>query len=461
MKIILSLLAVATGFVLQVQGDAGVKPNIVFILADDQGYGDLGCFGSEDITTPNIDVLAKQGMKFTDFYVHNRCSPTRAAFMTGCHAQRVGLGKVIYYKDRNGLNSKEITVAELLKQAGYATGIIGKWHLGEWPQFNPIHHGFDYYYGDFTDGENGKAMFENDKKVAETSKEDHYETMSLLPAALGFMRKHQDRPFFLYYASHIPHSKWVPHEKFKGSSEQGAYGDCVQQLDWVVGELLKELDTLGLAQNTLVVYASDNGCQVNVEGHGSTGPLRDGKWTNFEGGIRVPCLMRWPGRIPDGSANHEIVGIIDMLPTFCEIAGVAVPTDRVIDGKSILPYMLGQPVKQPIHETFIVEGSTIRHGDWKLFVKEEQPGGGGQKGKANTDRLPAKAGSLFNLKDDVGETTDVSSQYPEKVKELNRMMDDYMAQFEKHKRPNEAVEGASDEAGSAAKKKSKKNKNKE
>lgn len=417
---------------------ADQKPNIVFILSDDQGYGDLGCYGSTTIKTPHIDSLREQGMKFESFYVHNRCSPTRAAFMTGCHAQRVDMGKVIYYRDKSGLNSEEITVAERLKTAGYATGMIGKWHLGEWPQFNPVYHGFDWFYGYIDDAGKGRVIFENSVKVAEVDrKNDRFSSKKFLPAGIEFIRKHKDLPFFLYYASNIPHSKWEPHADFKGTSKQGAYGDCVQQLDWEVGELLKEIDALGLRENTLVIYASDNGPQLNSEGHGSAGVLRDGKWTDFEGGVRVPCLMRWPGTIPAGSTNREITGIIDMLPTFCELAGVDAPADRVIDGKSILPYMVGQTLETPIHETFIVPGATIRHGDWKLLVKDQKPGGGIKKGK--TDRVPAKAGSLFNLREDPGETKDVSREYPERAARLATMMDSYMEAFKQNIRPRENV----------------------
>jgi len=414
------------------------RPNVVFILSDDQGYGDLGCFGSTSIKTPNIDSIAEEGIKFESFYAHNRCSPSRAAFMTGCYAQRVDMGKVIYYKDRSGLNSKEITVAELLKKGGYATGIIGKWHLGEWPQFNPTHYGFDYFYGYMDYNGEGRAIFENTEKVADVDKKnDRYSSKSFLPAGIEFMRKHKKESFFLYYASNIPHSKWQPHADFKGTSGQGAYGDCVQQLDWEVGQLLKELDALGLRENTLVIYASDNGPQLNKDGYGSAGVLRGGKWNDFEGGIRVPCLMRWPNKIPADSSNNEIVGIIDMLPTFCALAGVAVPKDRIIDGKNILPYMLGQKLDVAIHETFIVPGSTIRSRDWKLLVKGQKPGGGGTKGKQG--RLPAKAGALFNLREDLGESKDVSGAYPEKAASLRNMMNAYMKNFNRNIRPREQV----------------------
>ena len=415
---------------------ADQRPNIVFILTDDQGYGDLGCYGSTEIATPHINRLAAEGMKFESFYVHNRCSPTRAAFMTGCHAQRVGLGKVIYRKDKTGLSEDEITVAELLQGAGYRTGIVGKWHLGEYEQFSPVHHGFDTFYGFMEwDDKRTTAIYHNQTIVErDVSKTDGVHSPKLLAAGIEFITENQDRPFFLYYASPLPHTRWKPHERFAGASEQGTYGDVIQEIDWQVGELMQTLDKLGLTDNTLVIFASDNGPQLNVEGHGSAGPLRDGKWTNFEGGIRVPCLMRWPSVVPAGSVNNEIVGIIDMLPTFCEIAGVDVPSDRIIDGRSILPYMRGESVHPPIHDTFVVPGATIRHQQWKLLVKGAKPGGSKSDRVGKTDRVPAPAGSLFNLAQDLGESTDVSKDHPEIVADLQRRMNEAMEELNANSR---------------------------
>lgn len=425
------------------QGTEGASqplPNIVFILTDDQGYGDLGCYGSTDIATPNIDKLCEQGMKFNSFYVHNRCSPTRMALMTGSHAHRDGLNKVIYRKDKMGINTEEITVAEQLRKAGYATGIVGKWHLGEWEEFNPINHGFDYFYGFMDYDEKACAIYRNKEIVEKVkSKTDGAHSPKLLAAGIEFIRGNKDQPFFLYYASPLPHTKWIPNEKFVGTSKQGTYGDVVQEIDWQVGELMNALHELGIADNTLVVYASDNGPQLNVEGYGSAGVLRDGKWTNFEGGIRVPCIMRWPGRIPEGSSNGEITGIIDMLPTFSAMAGIDLPSDRVLDGRNILPYMLGNKVKNPIHDSFIVPDSTIRHLDWKLLVKGQKPGGNGTKGKQG--RVAAEAGSLFNLKNDIGESTDLSARYPERVEELSRMMDSFMKELKANTREIGRISG--------------------
>ena len=209
----------------------------------------------------------------------------------------------------------------------------------------------------------------------------------------------------------------------------------MQEIDWQVGELMKTLDNLQLTENTLVIFASDNGPQLNVDGHGSAGILRDGKWTNFEGGIRVPCIMRWPGVISAGSTNRDITAIIDLLPTFCEIAGANVPQDRMIDGRSILPYLKGEQAASPIHDTFIVPDSVIRHGRWKLLVKAQKVGGSNSDKRGKTDRVPAKAGSLFDLKEDPGETTDVSTQNPGIVADLKKRMRTAMKNFERESRP--------------------------
>ena len=446
LKSIILVLMIAAGLNAETK-----KPNILFILTDDQGYGDLSCMGSENIATPHIDRLAKEGMKFNDFYVHNRCSPTRMAFMTGSDANRAGYGKVIYRHSFVGINSEEITTPELLKKAGYTTGIIGKWHLGEWDKFNPVHHGFDYFFGFMDTGKNGFAIYECDKIHEDNigSKTDGKHSQKLLDAGVNFIKRHNDKPFFLYYASPLPHTKWIPMDKFKGSSKQGTYGDVIQEIDWQVGVLLKTLDELELSENTLVIYTSDNGPQLNAKGHGSAGPLRDGKWSNFEGGIRVPCLMRWPGVVKASSENNEITAIYDLLPTFCDIAGVELPTDRKIDGKSILPYIKGEKLQQPIHETFIVAGSTVRYKNWKLAFGSLKPGGNGRE-----DAGSAEAGSLFNLKEDIGEKNNVSSQYPELVKEMTKMMEEYL----KDLKTNSRKAGTVPEDPALVKKKKKKKK---
>lgn len=411
---------------------ADEKPNIVVFLTDDQGYGDLGCYGSRSLKTPNIDRLCQQGMKFTDFYVHQRCSPTRLAFMTGSHAHRAGCTKVIYNRDRIGIHADEVTTPELLKKAGYSTGIVGKWHLGEWDAFNPVRHGFDFFYGFMVDLDQGTGIYRNLKRVESIRrKTDGEHSPKLLDAAIGFIKQNKKGPFFLYYASPLPHTPWIPNQRFKGSSDRGTYGDVIREIDWQVGELMRVLDEQGIADNTLFIFVSDNGPVLGING-GDAGPLRDGKWTDFDGGIRVPCIMRWPDVIKPGTANSEITGIIDLLPTFSAIAGVNLPRDRVIDGRNILPYIKGERADKPIHETFIVPGSVIRRGQWKLLVRELKPGGkSGREGK----RPSARAGSLFNLQVDPGETRDVSADHPEIVAELRRQMDAAVKELEANSRP--------------------------
>ncbi|MBL6843379.1 MAG: sulfatase-like hydrolase/transferase [Verrucomicrobiae bacterium] len=418
------------------------KPNIIVILTDDQGYGDLGCFGAKNIATPNIDRLCSEGMKFTSFYVTNRCSPTRLAFMTGSLPERAGWSKVIYRHSLVGIHPDEVTVPELMKKAGYTTGIVGKWHLGEFQKFNPVRHGFDSFYGFLQCGgvegkdEGLKGLFSNTEFLEKSAGKTHGQySPKLRQEGIDFIRKNKDRPFFLYYSSPLPHVKWIPNEKFKGSSRQGTYGDVIQEIDWQVGGLMDTLDELGLTKNTLVIFASDNGPQLNVKGHGSSGPLRDGKWTNFEGGIRSPTIMRWPAVISAGSINNEITSIMDLLPTFCELAGVETPDDRVLDGRSILPYLEGKKLPVPIHDTFIVPGATIRHGDWKLLLKAQKPGGSKANKVGKTDRVHAAAGSLFNLTEDIGETTDLSRQHPERVAELTKRMKAFQAELIKNTRP--------------------------
>ncbi|MCR9201393.1 MAG: sulfatase-like hydrolase/transferase [Planctomycetaceae bacterium] len=407
-------------------------PNIVVFLTDDQGYGDLGCFGSTSLQTPHIDQLCREGMKFTDFYVHQRCSPTRLAFMTGCHAHRAGSTKVIYAKDRIGIHDNEITTAELLHSAGYRTAIIGKWHLGEWEAFHPVHHGFDEFFGFLTDLEQGTGLYRDRTRVESVKhKTDGQYSSRLLDAAKDFVRTSKDGPFFLYYASPLPHTPWLPGERFKGTSSRGIYGDVIREIDWQVGELLETLKQQGIADNTLFVFASDNGPVLGING-GDAGPFRDGKWTDFEGGIRVPCIIRWPNVIAAGSTNSQITGIIDLLPTFCELAGAAVPTDRTIDGRSLVPYLKGIQLQQPIHDSFIVPGSVIRQGRWKLLTKRLKPGGkSGREGQ----RPAAAAGSLFDLQADPGETQDVSARHPDIVRDLRQRMQAAVTQLEATKRP--------------------------
>ena len=417
------------------------KPNILFYLTDDLGYGDVGSYGAKGQSTPAIDQLAKEGTKFSSFYVHQRCSPSRAAFMTGSYAQRVGLAKVIY-KHRDGpvgLNPSEITLPELLKKADYKTALIGKWHLGDWEPFHPLNHGFDYFYGFLKVIEDSEkvSLIENRKELARNIQKTGGQAPGMVKAAIDFMKKHKDEPFFLCYSDPLPHAPFIPSEQFQGTSKRGKYGDVIHEIDWQFDLLMKALKELKLEEDTIVIFTSDNGPPVERQSRydvGLTGPLRDGKWTDFEGGVRVPFIIRWPGKVKAGATSDSMIGIIDMLPTFCEIAGVKMPKDRVIDGVNILPQLLGDKESKALRDVQIVPGSTIIHNGWKYYVKQQNPFNN-RKPEDWRGLKPAKAGALFNLKEDIGETTDVSDKYPGIVASMKKKMAEFMVDFEKNTRP--------------------------
>jgi arylsulfatase A-like enzyme len=422
------------------------KPNFVILFTDDQGYGDLGCYGSPDIKTPNLDRMAAEGMKFTDFYAQPICTPSRAALMTGCYPQRVGYGNgVENVKSGTGLNLDEITVAEVLKPAGYATGMVGKWHLGDAPKFQPIHQGFDSYFG-VPYANNMKPFYyiRGDQRADEPLDQATL-TQTFTRHAIDFITKNKDRPFFLYLAYTAPHGPLFPNAAFKGKSAGGAYGDVVEEVDASAGQVLDTLKKSGLDNNTLVFFTSDNG-QAPSKNSGSAGPLRGGKGSAWEGGSRVPCIFRWPGRIPSGKTCSAITATIDILPTFAKFAGAQAPTDRILDGCDISPLLLGQSTDSP-HEYFFYFGFSsvvhaVRSGPWKLVVrdptaiygrKDTQPGDNWNRPPERTPLLATP--QLYNLHDDLGETTDVASQHPDVVKKLQSAIDRFAGDLEKTKRP--------------------------
>ena len=287
------------------------KPNILFYLTDDLGYGDVGSYGAVGQSTPAIDKLAQEGTKFSNFYVHQRCSPSRAAFMTGSYAQRVGLEKVIY-KHRDGpvgLNPSEITLPELLQTADYKTALVGKWHLGEWEPFHPLNHGFDYFYGflKVIEGSEKVSLIENRKELARNIQKTGGQAPGMVKAAIDFMKKHKDESFFLCYSDPLPHAPFIPSEQFKGTSKRGNYGDVIHEIDWQFNHLMNALKELELEEDTIVVFTSDNGPPVERQSRydvGLTGPLRDGKWTDFEGGVRVPFIIRWLGKVKAAASSE-------------------------------------------------------------------------------------------------------------------------------------------------------------
>jgi arylsulfatase A len=433
------LTALALSIALSNRAEAGPEkrpPNIVFMLADDVGYDDIGCYGAKKIKTPNVDKLAKQGMRFTSYYApHAVCTPTRAALMTGCYAQRVGLPAVLYPQDNIGLNDSELTLAEMLKESGYSTAIIGKWHLGHLPQFLPTRHGFDYWFGLPYPNDHGPErskrknppipLFRNEK-VIEQPVNLHTLNDRFVDEAKKFLNENKDKPFFLYLPFVDAHTPWFVDKRFEGKSGIGPYGDAVQAMDWAVGEVLKTLDKLGLDDNTIVVFASDNGplYKPHPELEQVYGPagkllpqehlLRGGKYTSWEGGVRVPLVVRWPGKTPKGSKCDEIAAGFDFYPTFAKAMGASLPTDRIIDGKNILPLITGEKGAKTPHETFFYFANygleAVRSGKWKLRLVVEDADGKAQTGIA-----------LYDLEHDVRELTDVAAKHPEIVARLQKL----------------------------------------
>jgi len=418
-------------------------PNFILILTDDQGYNDLGCFGSERIKTPNTDRMAAEGMKFTDFYATSPiCTPTRASIMTGCYPSRVGLGTPLHTTDTIGLNEDEITLAELLKSQAYATACIGKWHLGHHPEFYPTRHGFDYYYGTplghcFLSesmrkrGDYSDLFLRNEEKVPFPPIEDLTEVLTA--EAVKWIKANKDNPFFLFLTHPMPHGPVAASERFRGKSAGGLYGDAVETIDWSTGEIIKTIKELGLSQDTIVVFASDNGADKNPWGtkatwFGSNAPFRGKKQEGWEGGLRVPCVMWGPGRIPAGSVCSEIATVMDFLPTFGAMAGAELPTDRMIDGKNITSLMLGEKGATTPYDAFVYhvrfgKRSGVRMGDWKVIVD------------VDAQTWKHKGTALYNLKKDPGETRNCAAEHPEKVKELKERLDTFNSELDKTKRP--------------------------
>jgi arylsulfatase A-like enzyme len=424
--------------------------NIVLIFADDQGYGDVGVFGAEGYSTPHLDRLAAEGMRFTNFYASEGvCSASRASLLTGCYAPRVSIFGALSPGAQVGLHPDEVTIAELLKPLGYATAAVGKWHLGHGPEFLPRRHGFDEYFGlpysndmwpvDF-DGapvvEGNKSQYpplplidgdEVIETVDELADQDQL-TTRYTDRAVRFVDRSAGDPFFLYLAHSMPHVPLGVSDAFRGSSEQGMYGDVIQEMDWSVGQVLDALDRNGVAESTLVVYTSDNGPWLNYGDHaGSSGPLREGKGTAFEGGPRVPAIMRWPGRIPPGTVCDRLASTIDVLPTVAAITGAPLPA-HPIDGVNVLPLLLDEDGAEPRTEFWYYytgELRAVREGRWKLVFSHRtrsyvgvEPGSGGHPGPY---AFPTVPGALYDLETDVGESTDVAAAHPEVVGRLTRL----------------------------------------
>lgn len=404
---------------------AAVKPNFIVIFCDDLGYADIGPFGAKNKATPHLDQMAKEGILLTDFYsTCSVCTPSRASLMTGCYPRRLNMHVdeenlcVLFPAARKGLNPDEVTVAEVLKEQGYATMCIGKWHLGDHPKFMPTNQGFDDYYGiPYSNDMNRKKiplpLVQGLNVIEESVQRDTTITKRYTKEAISFIKAHSDDSFFLYLPHTAVHLPLVPGKKFQGSSKDGAYGDWVQEVDWSMGQLFKVLKELGIDKKTLVLFTSDNGSAR--EKQGSNLPLRGRKGRTDEGGMRVPCIVRWPGKIPAGSRSDAITSTLDVLPTFADLAGGSIPLGRIIDGKNIWPILSGKTNADPRAAFYYYQMDqlqAVRSGDWKLFVQMENK-------KRNWGKPEGRQSmKLFNLSNDIHEDKNLALENPVIVERL-------------------------------------------
>tara|TARA_R110001606_G_scaffold145231_1_gene284963 strand:+ start:167481 stop:168869 length:1389 start_codon:yes stop_codon:yes gene_type:complete len=425
---------------------AGKKPNIVFILADDLGYADLSSYGSTWVRTPNLDKLAAEGIRFTDFYAPaGVCTPTRASLMTGSYPKRVDLHVEVLYPDtKNGLNPNEFTLAEMLKEQGYATGMIGKWHLGLLPEVKPNAQGFDYYYG-MPGPNHGRSDLYRNNQLVKANKDLDYDqiTMDYTREARSFIQENSNKPFFLYMAHsaiHIPlyaSPQFRRHEGFRG-----LYQDMTEELDWSCGEIVKELEKHGILDNTIVIFTSDNG-PAGV----AAAPLHGGKGSTWEAGFRVPLIVRWPEKIKAGSVSHELATMMDFYPTIAKIVGAIVSKERAIDGHNILPLLTGDTAKSE-YEFLCYYGrdgklAAIRQGDWKLHLAEPSERWAGKQPveEALLNTRPTTALPwLYNLSTDIGETKNVESAHPDVVEKLRKTAASFDATLDAQLRPKYGTE---------------------
>ncbi len=449
-------------------------PNIIVVMTDDQGYGDLGCYGSPNIETPHLDRLAAEGMRFTSFYAAPFCGPSRAALMTGCYPPRVSLAFNHVPNAETGIHPNETTIAEVLKSAGYATLHLGKWHLGDAPDYLPTRHGFDEYFGlpysndmfpyhemlpilenepplqqairkraRYTGSpwKQGQAKFPHPfekplplydgEQILETMPDQTQLTTRYTERAVRFIQENHEQPFFIYLAHAMPHVYLYVSEKYQGRSERGLYGDVIMEIDWSIGQIRDSLEKLQLDNDTLIVFTSDNGpwLPYGIDG-GSAGPLRGGKGSEFEGGMRVPGIFWWPGKIPAGNRTSEIAANMDLLPTVAELADVELPEERTLDGRSLWPLLSGNTQEGP-HDMFYYFGGSgpgkvrlraVRDRRWKLLLGPDGDGG-------------FKSGALFDLAQDVSERTDRIDDHPEHVQRLRLAAESFNKDLQDNIRP--------------------------
>lgn len=425
------------------------KPNFVVIFTDDQGYQDVGCFGSPNIKTPHLDQLAQDGMRFTDFYAMAPiCSASRAGLLTGCYPPRVGTVGVYFPRDQVGLNPDEVTIAEVLKPQGYATACTGKWHLGHHEKFLPSNQGFDLYFGVpySNDMDPVKKPGKRDLDQAYVNNDisrwnvplmrnnDIVERPAYQPTltkryteeAIKFIGEHKDQPFFLYMPHTMPHIPIFVSEDFHTDDPAKAYQKCIEEIDWSVGQVLKAIAENDLDDNTLIIFTTDNGPWLNLKPphHGGSAlPLRAGKFTTFEGGMRVPTIARWKGKIPAGTTCNQVAATFDLLPTFAGLAKAQLPGHK-IDGKDIWPLLSGDSKSSPHEAFYYFRGGgklqSVRRGNWKLHL-------GKTTGKG--ERQKTMSPQLYDLSVDISEGTDVAAANPTTVEEITAMAKAFDAQL--------------------------------
>ncbi len=405
------------------------QPNIIVVFADDLGYGDIGAYGSPTIKTPNIDRMVAEGAKFDEFYaVSPVCTPSRAGLLTGRYPVRQGIHSVFYPESFQGMDPQEVTIAEILKSAGYATGMVGKWHLGHHEKYMPWNQGFDEFFGVPYSNDMGGLFYFNNQQILLEDIDQRYMTKTYTKKALQYIEKHQQTPFFLYLAHNMPHVPIYASPEFEGKSQGGLYGDVVEELDWSVGEILKKLEQLEIANNTLLIFTSDNGPWLLMgEDGGSAGGLREGKQFTFEGGMRVPAVAYWPGTIAAGTAPEGLATMMDWLPTFAALSGAALPEDRVIDGKDISGLLAGTGKREEQELFYYMKGElrAYRSGDWKLKLPFK-----GQLGILSWLHSGFVLGHemlLYNIKDDPEEQLNLADSEPEKVTAMLKEIDVFKA----------------------------------
>jgi len=447
-SIILWLLAALSVSCSQATKEQASTPNVVVIFIDDEGYGDVGCYGATGYQTPNIDGMASEGMRFTNFYAAQAvCSASRAGLLTGCYPNRIGISKALFPDYTIGLNKSEYTMAEMFKDQGYTTACFGKWHLGWQKEFLPLQHGFDEFVGlpysndmwprndataeHITKGRKSTypelPLIDGEETVDSIMTMEDQEQLTTLytEKAVDFINRNASKPFFLYVPHTMAHIPLGVSDKFKGKSEQGLYGDVMMEIDWSVGEIVRTLEENGLAENTIIIFSTDNGPWTWFGNHGgSAGGLRDGKLTSWDGGQRVPFIIKWPGKIPQGAVCNQLACAVDLLPTFASLTNGKLSKNK-IDGVDISELFRGNFSAHP-RESILYYGGTnnlnaVRKGNWKLVLPHsyttiELPGKDGYKGKIKN--MQVKEAELYNMRSDPGEQVNVIENYPEKAKEL-------------------------------------------